>query len=191
MIWLKAIPRLVWEAFGFVALFLVGTWALSCHDANVVKNARANAAVDSGTKQIAVAHDTLRVKDSTVVHDRIRYVDARTAVLPAAARDTTVGNFVKASDKVVASDSAARKAAQGVVDSQAAQIKRLAAMKALTLPRLSFTAEVLRDVPNQEWIGRACANYRTVAQVEVTACGEARPKETAGSALIGLRYTFR
>src|SRR5258708_24521372 len=108
--------RLVWEAMGLVALFLVGNWALSCHDDRVRKEGQQKAAVDSGTAHIANAVDTVKIRDSTVVHDKIRWVDVSKAAVESHPDDTSVTNLVQACNQVIVSCADANKARQVVID---------------------------------------------------------------------------
>lgn len=188
---LSRIPRIVWEFIGIGLLFFGVMQFKGCYDAGVIKRAEEKAAIDSGAVNIADAKDTLRIKDSTVITEKIRWIDVSRGAIASRPGDTTVANLVRSCNQFIVSCESARKAAQAVIDSQDVQIKRLEKMKAMKPPRFSAFAEALYDVPNSEWLARGGVDFRIVGPISVTAVGEAQPKESKARGLVGLRYTFR
>lgn len=188
---LSAIPRLAYQLIGILVLMLGLWWFKGCYDDRIIKQAKENAAIDSGTVNIGDAKDTLRIKDSTVITEKIRWIDVSRGAIASRPGDTTVANLVRSCNQFIVSCEGARKAAQAVIDSQDVQIKRLEKMKAMKPPRFSAFAEALRDIPNNEWIARGGAEWRLVGPISLQVVGEVQPKESKARALVGARYTFR
>jgi hypothetical protein len=191
LLWLRAIPRLAWEALGIIVAALLIMWGKSCYDSRIIENAQKQQAVDSGRVHIGELKDSVRIRDSVRIKDSTRYTTVRTGALAAHPNDSSVTKLVQSCDQIIVSCADANKARQIVIDTQDVQIKRLTTMKAVTLPRLSFFGEVLRDIPNAEWVGRAGVDFRIAGPISVLGAVEARPKATKANALVGLRYTFQ
>lgn len=188
---MNAIPRLAWQIVGILVLMLGLWWFKGCYDERIIKEAKEKAAIDSGTVNIGDAKGTLRIKDSTVITERIRWIDVSRGAIASRPGDTTVANLVRSCNQFIVSCEGARKAAQAVIDSQDVQIKRLEKMKAIKPPRFSAFAEGLYDVVNAEWVARGGIDFRIVGPISLSIAGEAQPKDSKARALAGLRYVFR
>lgn len=158
-------------------LFFGGNFGLSCYKSKIIKDAKQAEAVSAGDRKIASGRDSLRIKDSTVVRDRIRYVDVARAAVAANPGDTTVANLTGACDQLIVSCADARKAAQTVIDDQAAQIDRL---KKFSLPRFSVYALGGYDFlapPKERASIQLCSELRVVGALSGVACGQASRRE--------------
>lgn len=180
-----AIPRLAWQALGIIVFALGLWWFKGCYDERVIKEAKANERIATRDTVIAVMEGEAARRDTVYIQGRTIYRDV------AASPTSTKADVVRACNVIVAACDSVRSANTRLRDTLAVQVAELKKMRKLTPPRFSAFAEALRDIPNDEWVARAGAEWRLVGPISLQVVGEVQPKDSRARALIGARYTFR
>lgn len=199
MSFLLAVPRLAWEILAVIVFFFAASWGKSCYDDKIIKEARANQQIDSLDVARGGQRDTLRLKDSTVVHDITRYHDVRTQVLESHPGDTSVQNLVQKCDQIIVSCADQRKASAALIHSDSVEIAKLKAMKKFNAPRFSVSALAGYDVLAKQPVVQLCPEFRMFGALSLVACGEAERRDPTPSdasrvetrAIVAGKITFR